>query len=42
MLNALSKTVAREGITHVRESRAWSMEEWLKRHKEELEEIYRE
>jgi len=42
MLNVLSKTVAREGITHVRESRAWSMEEWLKRRKEKLEEIYRE
>ena len=42
MLSALNETVAREGMTHVRESRAWPMEEWLKLRKEELKEIFQE
>lgn len=42
MLNALAETVKREGITHVRESRAWQMEEWLKQRQEELNKIYNE
>lgn len=42
ILNALSRTVERENITHVRESRAWQMEKWLKQRQEELKKIYNE
>lgn len=42
VLNALSETVEREGITHVRESRTWQMEVWLKQRQEGLRKIYNE
>ncbi len=38
----LEKTVARENISHFRESRNWSMEQWLSECEKKLKELYKD